>query len=370
MFLLQNNTQTNKFNTKIDSILYKPFVRERLKIFSNAGGPTIPEIEAYVRAGDALARRLSSGQSIQGTTHHARDLMWFLTARVCETNQQFISGTLRMDDPEKRIFDFLNRCQGIAGSTEGNRVYDRISTHFGLYNHTLEEGKQKGLDMGNLHLPGNKHTLLFSQLPDGTTFIKMETHGCPPFWKTGFRSFANFQEFVGHTLDLFKSKLGHSNLEGLCDEAKILKPKRENVSKEIKTLYHKTLEALASSRRVSFAAQLTERLQQAAAYFFSVNNIHPVKKTPLKIAKMTEAGISAMAVSLEWRINAFEQKIMQMKQKTDNDAIQKYEAKLNSAKKNYAHLQAKLNEDQARGYQGLRQGDEATLSALSAYFAF
>jgi len=97
-------------------------------------------------------------------------------------------------------------------SCEG--VYERRSTHFPERveeTFQLNPGGQRGLDMksddDSLRLPANKKTILFFRLADGTTAVKMEKSGCPPFWREGFQTMDCAKEFGNHSMDFFRTRV-------------------------------------------------------------------------------------------------------------------------------------------------------------------
>lgn len=114
----------------------------------------------------------------------------------------YTSGVFRVDDPDGRIFKFLN---------SHKNAYPRISTH---YTERIDEtyalhSQQRGIDIRkspNCALPANKNTVLFFRLGDGTTIMKIESAGCPPFWQDGFRNTKSAMEFGRHSTDYFRSR--------------------------------------------------------------------------------------------------------------------------------------------------------------------
>eukprot|EP01126_Amoeba_proteus_P008280 TRINITY_DN13055_c0_g1_i2.p1 TRINITY_DN13055_c0_g1~~TRINITY_DN13055_c0_g1_i2.p1 ORF type:complete len:273 (-),score=64.83 TRINITY_DN13055_c0_g1_i2:241-951(-) len=121
-------------------------------------------------------------------------------------------------------------------------VYHRISTHFiERIEETflLNPGPQRGIDLrtdrDEFRLPADKRTLLFFRLGDGTTVIKMEDAGCPPFWKQEFKTIENVLEYVKHSVAFVKTRVNSKD-----DFMK----RKEHVPQEAKEVFYKALVSL------------------------------------------------------------------------------------------------------------------------------
>ena len=160
----------------------------------------------------------------------AVSLMWFLTAKTAEYNELYVSGSMRLAEGEK-LRDFLKMC----GQYSGNPAYGRISTHFkenlGRVGMLQGDKPQWGLDLRGMGLPAGKNTILFALQPDGSLYIKMEDSGCPPFWKSGFRTSANFSEWARHAADFVKSRVSS------VGKHDILPTRKEHIPKNIKKAF-------------------------------------------------------------------------------------------------------------------------------------
>jgi len=131
-------------------------------------------------------------------------LLWLFHYKAAQQHQLFTSGVIRIDDPEGRIFNFINNCPG---------TYTRLSTHFAerLSETIALHGGQRGLDFKNMTtLPVKKAALLFFRLGDGTLILKLEHAGCPPFWKTDFMTIENTIEYGRHSRDYMKTRVIHN----------------------------------------------------------------------------------------------------------------------------------------------------------------
>jgi hypothetical protein len=186
-------------------LLSNPKVRSQMITYLHRGcdDKTTPEeMILYVNHGEEIAKQLAAGKSpseIGISKANARDLVWYMFAMTASYDELFVKGVIRMDDSDKRLYQFLDSCHDDRGG-----AYERVSSHL---HSAMEPGKmQKGLDMGDYKMPGNLRHILFSDLKDGTTFVKLEPYGLPPFWSKGFRSLANFKEFINHSLQYISTR--------------------------------------------------------------------------------------------------------------------------------------------------------------------
>jgi hypothetical protein len=91
--------------------------------------------------------------------------------------------------------------------------------------------------MGDLKLPGGKHSILFSTLPDNTTFVKLEEYGLPPIWQKEFMTFESLVQVSGHSRNLVKHVTGFKK-EGDYTS------RRENPTPQTIEIFHKCLSNL------------------------------------------------------------------------------------------------------------------------------
>lgn len=124
-------------------------------------------IDVYVQKGDLLRRQIADNRQPlkQALDEDICALIWSLTREAAEKGQEFEEGTYVISDPNRRLYDFL---------ISNPKAYKRASTHF------KERVKENlGLDLPNL--PGDKKTLLFGLIDEGTdiqaVFIKPENYG-------------------------------------------------------------------------------------------------------------------------------------------------------------------------------------------------
>lgn len=88
----------------------------------------------------------------------------------------------------------------------------RISSHYPeRFGETFPlHGYHRGYDLKGddkfTKLPANKRTVLFFRLGDGTTVIKGEYAGCPPFWQRSHRTLSNAAEFGKHSVNFLTTR--------------------------------------------------------------------------------------------------------------------------------------------------------------------
>eukprot|EP01125_Pyxidicula_operculata_P020907 TRINITY_DN7864_c0_g1_i2.p1 TRINITY_DN7864_c0_g1~~TRINITY_DN7864_c0_g1_i2.p1 ORF type:complete len:468 (-),score=51.85 TRINITY_DN7864_c0_g1_i2:391-1794(-) len=175
-------------------------------------------------------------------------LIWLFTAKIAQISdgkELFTSGCLRIDDVDGKIFNYINSCKN---------SYPRISTH---YPERLSEtfylnGSQRGLDLRNLKLPSQKHSVLYFRLGDGTTAIKIEEAGFPPIIDNNFVSWENLLETAIHTKNYLRTRLPQkqshikkvwSKADNAFIEFKV-SGRREKVPDALKQKFKKVLDLL------------------------------------------------------------------------------------------------------------------------------
>lgn len=212
---------------------------------------TSREMKDYIQEGNKLMQQLAElpadGKMPPALTNPKSvvAVMWALTNQTAEKGQLYISGAMRVDtgSPEKakQIEKFFIAC---GQGSQPNTSYARISTHM---KENLAKGQfQWGIDIPDV-LPAGKRSVLFAPQPDGTLFVKMEAHGCPPFWEKGFRTFDNFKEFVGHATDFI-------NTRGDKTKSHVYDKRKEHFPKDLKKEYAKTLDLIFPEKKSFFAA--------------------------------------------------------------------------------------------------------------------
>jgi hypothetical protein len=200
--------------------------------------------------GDKLLASLAKNQPIPDslkTPESVVNIMWALTKKCDEADKLYISGAMRLDTHPADPVDFekfINEC-----GKDDHSVYSRISTH--MKENILQGEKQRGIDCQGL--PAGKRTVLFAKQPDGTIYLKMEEHGCPPFWKKGFRNFKNFSEFVGHSTDFIMTRFDKP--QGTVGYAK----RKEHVPEEIKKEFNDIINLFFPKSKQSFFDKLMGR---------------------------------------------------------------------------------------------------------------
>ncbi len=124
--------------------------------------------------GKVILRKIFNNESIQGDyLKNVVQLFWHFYALCSTKGQSFERGTIRLEDKDNKIFNYISKCPGI---------YDRSgkikSSHF----HEMPDMPKYGLDIPhelrrNLCFQDDKFHILFGQLQSGTMFIKPEDRG-------------------------------------------------------------------------------------------------------------------------------------------------------------------------------------------------
>lgn len=200
----------NNYPNQTPSLLNDNATLERLEGYRIKYCPRLkPEkMQKYIQRGEELERNFASAKDISElkdvTNRKAvRDLVWLLTAKAARDDELFLSGAMRIEDPDHKLELFIKACGG-------KRVYRRISSHMNE-NILSDEMKQNGFDFKARHLPWKRRTVLFARQPDGTLFLKIETRGLPPFWQKEFRSIANFFTFACHSINYLRTRFRREN---------------------------------------------------------------------------------------------------------------------------------------------------------------
>ncbi|MCE2982960.1 MAG: hypothetical protein LW832_05280 [Parachlamydia sp.] len=224
-----------------------PHITDSLKTFCDKHCPGVDEKEMCERIGKGeklIHSLINNDSTIEKSPESVANLMWALTKKCDDQKMLYTSGAMRLQtkpqlDPAV-LENFLKSCG----------AYGRVSTHMSGKN-------QWGIDCPSL--PAEKRTVLFQKLPDGTIYLKMEEHGCPPFWKKGFRNFENFSQFIGHTLDFIRTRIYKSG--------KSTYPlRKEHVPKKILKQYNLTVNFIFPKEKQSFFNRLMGRktIEQSA----------------------------------------------------------------------------------------------------------
>lgn len=199
----------------------------------------------YIWKGAEIIEEIISNQSIPKkncSDEAACSLVWFMTAKMALANELFIDGMCLIPDENGLIADYLRTHL---------QCYARISTHYresSIPHQKSQKYGHFGIDIKNRCLPTFKHTILFGQRRDKTTFVKIEKHGCPPFWSRGFRSMSNLMEFIKHVWDYFASRPLVATIKRKLfrNSCNLLKVRSEEINQEIFEQYKKAINNLAT----------------------------------------------------------------------------------------------------------------------------
>lgn len=174
--------------------------------------------------------------------------IWRLHEKAALQGDLFTSGAMRLGKGEPLTAEKLERFLIACGQ---GQAYSRISTH--MKENLTKSDTQWGLDLRGMGLPSSKNTILFAKQTDGTLYVKIEEHGCPPFWTKKFASIKNFSEFVGHGIDYITSRPMYAKIQkifvkGPADQGSKLQQRREKVPEYVSAAFKKTMYALHSSK--------------------------------------------------------------------------------------------------------------------------
>eukprot|EP01127_Copromyxa_protea_P011210 TRINITY_DN2802_c0_g1_i4.p1 TRINITY_DN2802_c0_g1~~TRINITY_DN2802_c0_g1_i4.p1 ORF type:complete len:857 (-),score=210.70 TRINITY_DN2802_c0_g1_i4:68-2638(-) len=208
--LLQVNTLTFSKRMKPETVGHKYYSRcpDRIAEFCETwcNVDTLQASEFITGGAEVVKAIYGRSEEIVPTQLHLISLFWYFMARAALYDELFTSGVFRVDDPDGKIFDFMASVDG---------CYERISSHYPeRFGETFSlHGYQRGYDIksDNARLPAMKRTMLFFRLGDGTTVIKGEFAGCPPFWRKEFRTLSNAAEFTKHGVDFMSTRFKASS---------------------------------------------------------------------------------------------------------------------------------------------------------------
>jgi hypothetical protein len=256
-------------------------------------------MKGFVQDGEKLAKQIKQGTASIPTKENVRDVTWYLMAMSAAKDQEFTKGTFRISDPDGKLFDFLEKCKG----DKRGGCYGRFSSHFQAYTEqpsTLipagDKRNQRGLDMGDFEMPGNKRTLLFSKLPDGSTWVKPEEHGFPPFYENGFRSLSNFHEAMRHCMDFVTTRFDKSpkpkdpreaQINAAADQKVGYLPRKEHVEKSTKNTFKNAITKIRGDK-------LKEgKLTKVSNKFKSIYKTQPERTTEqTRLDEIEKQGVS------------------------------------------------------------------------------
>lgn len=193
--------------------------------------PSFEDFQKAIQEGIKISADILSGKPPTPTDENVRKLLWYYSVEACRKRKNseeafrtcIKSGSLRFKDDQKKIFGWLD--------ANPNR-YSRISSHFNeLQKAEGSGGKRKpiGIDFSQGNLPFGRRTLLTGYLDDGTTFIKMESHGMKTFF-----------DKIGHALS-FLSTRGEQTKSGEFFQ-------KEHMPKEIKENFNRYIVSLSKSK--------------------------------------------------------------------------------------------------------------------------
>jgi hypothetical protein len=181
--------------------------------------------------------------AVESNMHTTRALAWYMMAAAAGQDEaraqsgdtsgksdMVSSGALRMKDPGNNIHTFLSAAPTAASrmSTHFAEVVDHNEKHKACGLIPTGKPAQRGIEDYRNQLPGQGGTMLFDKLKssDGTQdlFVKFESVGCPPYFKTEAhqgkgqavaRFFSALDRNIGHATNFIGSKFDSTPTEGV-----------------------------------------------------------------------------------------------------------------------------------------------------------
>lgn len=132
----------------------------------------IAEVVSKIRSGEDILREILHGEPVEPTLDNVVAFQWALFARATHKEQGFVSGVISLEDPDRKVFNFLNSYE---------KKYKRsTSSHF--KEAQIPKMKNMGIDIPGVKfaegpLPAGKRHILFGALEGEKTFIKWEDYG-------------------------------------------------------------------------------------------------------------------------------------------------------------------------------------------------
>lgn len=343
--ILQNQTALKRMNK------YRKEVCE---------GVTPTQMVKYIAGGQEIAKKLSQinlngfdqnfigrgrESGLKFTKEEANHLMWYMMAMAASKGEEYVSGSMVIDDPKQAIYYFLKKC---------GDSYPRASTHFA----SNPDIPKMGLDLGDRHvLPAGKRTIHFG-VTEKATFIKMEYHGLP--------GLSNVWESLGHAWDFMISMIYTRNRGYEARNEKIKKLEVGDIDKKpFLEVFSSAIKNLEEAKELLVKAKIT---------------LPSLDKGDREVEKELEKG--------KGRLSAYQDYIKLLKDKREALSKALGNAFVKDSKiagSDYNKIRKQLNQinsqleqlDQDRkiqaaknfGFEGKRHGNEVNLPAFSVYQA-
>lgn len=265
-------------------------------------------------------------------------LMWVLTKKAAERGDLFTTGAMTVAGGKhltgKMLEQFLHACgrNPYDPYDKTNYTYNRISSHKG---EKLAKGdSQYGLDLRDKGLPAGKHHILFAAQPDGSLFIKMEEHGCPPFWQTGFKTLKNFKEYFDHAVSYITARPTIAKtLKALkltsTEKGPKLEDRKEHVPTGLEKEYKDTLKLLFPPNKTSFFEYLGLKKtsnEMKADELYAEGKTHGISRMREKIASMDTSDFTVEQLK-KWSDMLYELAKQENKAKKGHDSVKDVDLK-------------------------------------------
>ena len=172
---------------------------EKMDTFRAAHNPglTSEQVIKYIDKGAELFRQLSEGQSLPSASlDDVLSISWFTTAAAMQNGQELAKGSVRLPDPDQKVFNFLksfenNTTEKKTGLPDSSvRPYARFSSHYngtsGNTDKILGHDRQWGIESyrNAEAFPGGGKCILWNEMSSPGSdqkeiFIKFEESGFP-----------------------------------------------------------------------------------------------------------------------------------------------------------------------------------------------
>lgn len=150
------------------------------------------QLISKLKAGCSLLNDINASKSVATSEQNIENVVWYLHYQACSKRRDsgdrtcVRDGMLHFEDSDKKVYNW------IAGNKNS---YNRSSTHFNELQNLPTPRKPIGVDFPDGTLPYGYRTVLTGYLDNGTSFLKIESHG-----------FKTFSDRIGHGWSYFTTR--------------------------------------------------------------------------------------------------------------------------------------------------------------------
>lgn len=177
---------------------------------TNPASLTMSESISLIKDGKDLYNKIigdgcSPSQDPEISQIELASLSWYLMDIAIQKGEGYIQGAFLIEDPEKKLYQFLCDSPGYAcGMRKSSHFKDRSPKDTGPFSYIVKSSVQHGVDVINGKLPSDKRTILFGMvenapflkemIPDTVLFFKPENF-------SAFVTTARGYDAAHHTLE-------------------------------------------------------------------------------------------------------------------------------------------------------------------------